>query len=475
MYFSKYNLTIPLDEYPSHVVLQNLFHGCATILSKAFVRRLAHAARTGDWQDISSDELKELTTRYFVYDSEEDERCQVAALYRSFRDAMLTENPLRQYQILITYGCNLRCEYCFQKQSREGGVMNQARLDKALHTIDLLDLEARKEINARKLNAQPSLLSIVGGEPLQDDAINHELIRTIVRFARARGLTYALTSNGFALARFVPLFLEQDYLPGDIQVTLDGVGAIHDSRRPVLGGSGSFSSIISGIDAAIKAGIHISLRVNIDRQNIDSLASLCELFEAHGWSESPAFSAYIAPVTDHTGVNDTYEWIETDRVLFKELLDRLRGSTQLRRTFALKNFRGFDYVKKAVSGEGLLVPTFWRCEAVLGQVVLDPVGRIFSCFEGAGNADAQVGTYDPEYRLDSDSVARWTQLNALESPFCANCRFAFVCAGGCPWHIVHRGKTECMPIAQQVNLAWNYFADDVMPKLGIANSAATVQ
>jgi radical SAM protein with 4Fe4S-binding SPASM domain len=110
--------------------------------------------------------------------------------------------------------------------------------------------------------------------------------------------------------------------------------------------------------------------------------------------------------------------------------------------------------------------------AVLGQVVLDPRGRIFSCFEGAGNADAQVGTYNPEYRLDSTRVARWTQLNALESPFCAECRFAFVCAGGCPWHIVHRGKTECMPIAQQVGLAWNFFADEFMARLGIPDSSA---
>lgn len=99
-------------------------------------------------------------------------------------------------------------------------------------------------------------------------------------------------------------------------------------------------------------------------------------------------------------------------------------------------------------------------EALLDQNIFDPYGDIYSCFEGAGDLRARIGKYDPEFIMFLDRLAEWSKFETLRSPYCTNFRFSFVCAGGCPWHTIKRmGQRECVPIKQQVNLAWNYFTD----------------
>ena len=41
----------------------------------------------------------------------------------------------------------------------------------------------------------------------------------------------------------------------EVQVTLDGVGEMHNHRRPLKGGGESFERIVEGVDAALKAGL----------------------------------------------------------------------------------------------------------------------------------------------------------------------------------------------------------------------------
>ena len=98
----------------------------------------------------------------------------------------------------------------------------------------------------------------------------------------------------------------------------------------------------------------------------------------------------------------------------------------------------------------------------MGQLIFDPNGDVFSCFEGAGNEKAKIGRYIPELEIEEDKLNKWNTLNSFSSDFCNKCKYKFVCAGGCPWHIIHQGKTECLPIEEEVNLAWNYYSTKVM-------------
>src|SRR5208283_3584605 len=114
-----------------------------------------------------------------------------------------------------------------------------------------------------------------------------------------------------------------------------------------------------------------------DTQNLDCIEELAELIVANGWDRDPNFEAYLAPVTDHTGVNRNYKWMPDGRLLIETIAGKFNQQPQLSSIFQLKNFRGFNYVNDIVENRGLPAPTFWRCEAVLGQLIFDPLGDIY--------------------------------------------------------------------------------------------------
>jgi uncharacterized protein len=463
VYYSKYNIIVRLQNTPAAAIIHNLFHGRATLIDVGLAKRLERATKSQDLADISDAEMVMLKEKAFVYTDGAEEQRQVDETYLTFKSQFSTTNALRQYQLLMTYSCNLACGYCFQKNSHALGTMTLERLERALASIDKLEVMAKAACDELGIESRRPTLSVVGGEPLQYSDQSIRNIARVTEFARDRGMDYKFTSNGYDLARFVPLFVQWGYAPGEIQVTLDGVGSTHDRRRPHAEKKESFGNIVVGIDAAVKAGVRISLRVNVDKENIGCLPSMASFIEAHDWHKTGYFGAYAAPVTDHSGVNDDYAWLDSEANIYRKVLDECARYPEVRKHFQLKNFRGYEYVKSCVMADESPSPTFWRCEAVLGQVVFEPNGDVYSCFEAAGNARAKIGTFDPAFELLSGPGQEWANLDSINSPHCAGCRFAFVCAGGCPWHTLRSGETECMPIKQQVALAWNYFADLIVP------------
>lgn len=459
MYFSKYNLVVPLNVKPDHCVIHNLFSGNAVITTLDFARRLGQRGGEQDLEDLSREDLTWLQEQSFVLSSHEEERQRIISVHDAYQARLASTNALRRYSLLLTYTCNLRCSYCFQKRTHDGGTMTRERLALALKAIDELETEAARAYGCCGDQQQHHLplLNIVGGEPLQVNAGLLEFVRETAAFASSRDITYTITSNGYELSKVVPELLKFDKLPGDIQVTLDGVGAVHDSRRPHASSGGTFGRLIEAIDAAIGAGIHISLRINVDRFNVDCLDQVVELIESRGWYKSDLLSPYVAPVTDHSGVNDDYAWIESDQVLFQAIISIFQRNERMRDLFVLKNFRGYEFVRSCVMEDMSPTPSFWRCEALLGQTVFDPTGAVYPCLEAAGKPDAQVGHFDPKFELFPEQVKKWSQMDTLVSSYCASCMFAFVCSGGCPWHTIRSGHPECTSMSKQMSTAWNYF------------------
>lgn len=469
MYYSRYNVLVALKKYPQFSILHNLFHGQVSLVSSQLAEGIGQCHQDGTWSGLEDQDIRMLKEKKFVYDTEQEEERSVEELYRQLSDVMLQYDSTRQYQILLTYDCNLRCVYCFQRKRRDKRVMEDEKLDAIFNLIEEFEEQSKGAALRRGIPPIVPLISIVGGEPLLDAPRNRQLVSRIVDFVKAGGFDYAITTNGVHLSRFVSQFVDSGCLPKDCQVTLDGPERIHDKRRVRSDGRGSFEDIVAGVDRALSAGLSLSMRINMDARNIDTIEEIADLIVSREWDKTGRFTAYLAPVTDHSMVNAAYPWILSDKTLIAEIIRKFERSPSLSGLFQIKNFRGFSYVKRIVENTGLPVPTFWRCEALLGQMIFDPSGDVYSCFEGAGNDDAKIGEYFPRLALDSGRVQQWRQLNSFSNRFCAPCKFRFVCAGGCPWHIVHQNKCECLPIQDEIDLAWNYYADKVMDRLNLTN------
>jgi len=76
-------------------------------------------------------------------------------------------------------------------------------------------------------------------------------------------------------------------------VTLDGTETIHNKRRFLKGGAGTFDRIVRGIDACLESQIPINLRMVADKENIDNLPELSQLAIDRGWTKSPSFKTQI--------------------------------------------------------------------------------------------------------------------------------------------------------------------------------------
>lgn len=98
------------------------------------------------------------------------------------------EGKQRTNVIYLTTACNLRCEYCYEKDSREG-LPDQANL-----TFDKID-QFLEEIVSRESD-QISTIVIMGGEPfLRFDLVQYIVARTI-QIPKEKGWGISIVTNG---------------------------------------------------------------------------------------------------------------------------------------------------------------------------------------------------------------------------------------------------------------------------------------
>jgi uncharacterized protein len=185
--------------------------------------------------------------------------------------------------------------------------MTRERVDEALQVIDRFDRSramaeelglARRPAHAHApdgtgTGSAGSRYRLFGGEPLT--AATRDVVAYIVEQARRRGASLWAITNGVQLDRFAGL-LGPDGL-ADLQVTLDGLPALHDRRRVGPGLRRTFDLIVDNVDRALAAGARVDVRINVDESNADQVPLLDDFFAERGWADDPRFRANAAVVT----------------------------------------------------------------------------------------------------------------------------------------------------------------------------------
>ena len=179
-----------------------------------------------------------------------DER---AALFDLRRRALDTPDALL-LTLAPTIQCNFRCTYCFETHRQE--VMTPAIEG------DLVRFIAHRAEGVRAITT-----TWFGGEPL----LRLDTLERVQRFTNelgeARGITIvrSIITNGYFLTADVVQRLQA---LGDwemVQVTVDGPPQVHDSRRMLVGGGGTWNRIIDNCRLALDGG-HAHRRARERRQ-----------------------------------------------------------------------------------------------------------------------------------------------------------------------------------------------------------------
>ena len=207
------------------------------------------------------------------------------------------------------------------------------------------------------------------------------------------------------------------------EITIDGPAVVHDARRLLKTGAGSYERILSAVAASLNeehmGGVNFSLRTNVDRRNAGYVDEYLVDLADRGLA-SDRVLVNLQPVHDWS--NDT----SGIRLPIEEYA-HLESGWMLRMYLLGLRFGVLPVAPKPVV-----------CAAVTRSAeILDPAGQVFSCSEhvlvdadrssALGTLEEVGGELRPPGQFDDfhDVVARG------EVP-CRSCSLLGVCGGSCP-------------------------------------------
>lgn len=417
---SRYNTLTP-SALPDVYLAFNVFTGALLELDAAeyaFAAPLAEAgARAPD--ALPAALRARLAAAGVLVPADFDER---AALFDVRRRALDAPDTLL-LTLAPTIQCNFRCTYCFEAHRQE--TMSAAV------EADLVRFIARHAERARAITT-----TWFGGEPLLELDTLERVQRCTNALGAARGMkvTRGLVTNGYFLTPDVVRRLQALGAWEMVQVTVDGLPEVHNARRVLAGGRGTWDRVVGNCRGALALGLPVNVRVNVDRRNVAALAPLVDRLVAE--EVLPAAHVSLGFVVDSTR---TCAHVK-DEVLSDE--ERARVSLWFDAELVRRGLLPSGGLPSPLCGPMCSV------ESSLGFVVA-PSGLVFKCWHQIDGTEREaVGHVSGRPVPNADAeLARWTRYDPAARAGCSNCRALPTCMGGCPWEYerlgrVHRGECD---------------------------------
>ena len=200
------------------------------------------------------------------------------------------------------------------------------------------------------------------------------------------------------------------------QITLDGFAPIHDKRRPLHSGKGTYHVIFDNIINLLKyhKDIKVNIRSNIDVDNADDYADF------------------------HNYIND---YFKDERVVsypgfVEDLLDSgcSASSRNISEHNSKVNFLVSNYERKKVLIDFLPKKQYQTCIANnLSCFLIDPYGDIYKCWITMSDKKYKIGNVlSPENFNDAMNARFLCGNDYLFDAKCRSCSILPICDGGCP-------------------------------------------
>lgn len=374
------------------------------------------------------------------------ERSHDEALFkRKYLDFLDTRDS-EEMQIFFVpwYTCNFACGYCFQDE------YEAVTPDLSEQAVDGFFSYIKKRFGTRK-----RYITLFGGEPLLPGNRNKEYLRLFFSKANEAGLSMAVVTNGYHLSEYADILALAPIR--EIQVTLDGLGALHDHRRPLKGGGPTFDAVKRGIESALSRNWPVNLRIVVDKDNFNELPDLARFAKERGWTQNPLFKTQI-------GRNYELHHCQSkpDRLFERaELYEKLHVLAGEYPDFAEFHKPAFSVTKFLYENGKLPDPLFDACPGTKSEWAFDSAGRIFSCTATVGKASEVLGTYYPDERLNVDAVGGWEARDITTIPECRDCGVKLFCGGGCA--SIARNRTgkllspDCRPVKTLLELGVSHY------------------
>lgn len=354
------------------------------------------------WQDI-------VKNKYAVIEGFDE----FAALEQEY-EANRQQNHSLQITVCTTLYCNFGCSYCFQGLEKPTQKMS-AKVRDAIVAYAEATLPDRGHLG----------LCWYGGEPLMGQHALFDLaerLATVASDKRASRSAFIVT-NGYLLNAEIAQKLV-DAGVGTAQITIDGPQELHDQRRPLLSGRGSYQQILDNIaDVTANTALRIVIRVNTDLENRGEIELMLLDLAERGFSRQKGVSVYFAPV-EATTVDCS--GCETSNLQKEEFAKAEMELIELARAHNLAS----------VGPGGKFLGL---CQAIRPRsIVVTPSGDVHKCWETVNQPELRHGTIFEMAEAERSAVSqRWLAFTPFDNEVCRQCKILPMCAGACAFKTVH--------------------------------------
>lgn len=380
---SKYNYysTIDIDNY----ILFNTFSGAIIRIDHRIYDLLQNK-----FEELTDDEINVLENLGILIEEDFDEY-KVIELDRI---KSMCSSETVTYRILTTTACNARCFYCYEKNI----VSDKMDLQTACAIV--------KFIKGNTAATNKIKIQWFGGEPLLNTDVIYYITENIIEYCKETGKEYefSMVSNGLLVdtVEIERMVLKQ------VQISLDGSESEYNRRKNYLNYDNAFHRVINNIKYLLEKDISVSVRLNYDKDNLDSIKALIvelsktivkkDKFNIYPY---PLFGTYFK----HKNCNDN----PTDEKDYLNLLILLNEHNFLTK----KQLTQLDYRP-------------YRCFACnSNSFVINTNGDLAKC---TVNIDSKVGTVHKGV-IFNEEYFKWCSSKIAEK--CESCIFLPLCQGGC--------------------------------------------
>ena len=336
----------------------------------------------------------------------------------------------------LTNACNLACPYCYIHKSSDHmtGHVSDRTLDAVAATAASGDVD---RIHVR----------FAGGEPMLQFAQLQAFYAAAHAKCAAHGVTFsaAVLTNGTVVPDGAPAWLRENGV--SVSISVDGVGEVQDTMRPVKGGGASSARLEAGVAQYLAAGIRPYMLVTVGESNIDALPQLVDWLMEHDLGFRLSLVRDLewggATLDDRHGAEQAVV-PDAQTMLTGEPLFRVQR--QLAAAYARVEAHLVANPRRKTSfrpSHKFCDLELWRpieqaCGAGRSYVAISERGEVSPCqaaLHHAGTQPIRPQSLLVQAREQTQfQPFRRATLNAE----CASCQFRASCAGGCPLLLYRR-------------------------------------
>jgi len=334
--------------------------------------------------------------------------------------------PVSAISLNVAQVCNMACGYCYADEGRFGGKARIMPLSVARQTVDRLIEDAAPGAEL--------LLGFMGGEPLLNRALIHEIVPYAVRQGVLTGhrFRFSLTTNATLLTEADAILFRE--FPFIVQISIDGPPDINDAQRPLRNGQGSYRHVLDGLRLFAQHGRpgQLSARVTITRKSRNLLGILDHLIGL-GFDDVGFSLALVSPdpklavqVEDFSG-------------LLREMMgcgEKCRSELSVGRSYPFGNF--LTALEEIHRGTHRPYP----CGAGAAYLSANAEGRLYACHRLVDDDAFLMG----DIWRGSDDRVRQRHLERRhvdQMDPCRRCWARYLCGGGSYHEVAKRGRPGC--------------------------------